>query len=167
MIFPKFNNFLVPYWWIHETYHGTFGLDDHYGDSTRGTIGLGGWSLMSGWGGDLSAWEKWLLGFYSDSQINCLAKDSTSISAPTPKVVEAAKRADVKGLKIGVIKELQGDGYQKGVLNRFNESIELLSSLGAEIVEVSCPSFEYALAAYYLIAPSECSSNLARFDAMR
>ena len=94
-------------------------------------------------------------------------KDSTSISAPTPKVVEAAKRADVKGLKIGVIKELQGDGYQKGVLNRFNESIELLSSLGGEIVEVSCPSFEYALAAYYLIAPSECSSNLARFDAMR
>jgi aspartyl-tRNA(Asn)/glutamyl-tRNA(Gln) amidotransferase subunit A len=94
-------------------------------------------------------------------------KDSTSISAPTPKVVEAAKRADVKGLKIGVIKELQGDGYQKGVLNRFNESIEQLSSLGAEIVEVSCPSFEYALAAYYLIAPSECSSNLARFDAMR
>ena len=91
-------------------------------------------------------------------------KDSTSINAPTPKVVEAAKNADVKGLKIGVIKELQGDGYQKGVLNRFNESIELLASLGAEIVEVSCPSFEYALAAYYLIAPSECSSNLARFE---
>ena len=95
------------------------------------------------------------------------AKDSTSINAPTPKVVEAAKRADVKGLKIGVIKELQGDGYQQGVLNRFNESLELLAGLGAEIVEVSCPSFEYALAAYYLIAPSECSSNLARFDAMR
>jgi aspartyl-tRNA(Asn)/glutamyl-tRNA(Gln) amidotransferase subunit A len=94
-------------------------------------------------------------------------KDSTSINAPVPKVVEAAKRADVKGLKIGVIKELQGDGYQKGVLNRFNESIEILSSLGAEIVEVSCPSFDLALAAYYLIAPSECSSNLARFDAMR
>ena len=94
-------------------------------------------------------------------------KDSTSITAPVPKVVEAAKLGDVKGLKIGVIKELQGDGYQKGVLNRFNESLELLASLGAEIVEVSCPSFEYALAAYYLIAPSECSSNLARFDAMR
>ena len=94
-------------------------------------------------------------------------KDSTSINAPVPKVVEAAKRGDVKGLKIGVIKELQGDGYQKGVLNRFNESLDLLASLGAEIVEVSCPSFEYALAAYYLIAPSECSSNLARFDAMR
>ena len=94
-------------------------------------------------------------------------KDSTSIDAAVPAVVDAAKRGDVKGLKIGVIKELQGEGYQKGVLNRFNESIDLLASLGAEIVEVSCPSFEYALAAYYLIAPSECSSNLARFDAMR
>ncbi len=94
-------------------------------------------------------------------------KDSTSINAPVPKVVEAAKRADVKGLRIGVIKELQGEGYQKGVLDRFQESLEILNSLGAEIVEVSCPSFDYALAAYYLIAPSECSSNLARFDAMR
>ena len=94
-------------------------------------------------------------------------KDSTSISAPVPKVVDAAKRGDVKGLKIGVIKELQGEGYQRGVLERFNESLEILSGLGAEIVEVSCPSFDYALAAYYLIAPSECSSNLARFDAMR
>jgi aspartyl-tRNA(Asn)/glutamyl-tRNA(Gln) amidotransferase subunit A len=94
-------------------------------------------------------------------------KDSTSINAPVPEVVAAAKRGDVKGMRIGVIKELQGDGYQRGVLDRFNESLEILSGLGAEIVEVSCPSFDYALAAYYLIAPSECSSNLARFDAMR
>ena len=93
--------------------------------------------------------------------------DSTSINAPIPQVVTAAKNASVKGMKIGVIKELQGDGYQAGVLKRFNESLEELAKLGAEIVEVSCPNFEYALAAYYLIAPSECSSNLARFDAMR
>ena len=93
--------------------------------------------------------------------------DSTSINAPIPHVVAAAKNGSVKGMKIGVIKELQGDGYQPGVLKRFNESLELLASLGAEIVEVSCKYFDYALAAYYLIAPSECSSNLARFDAMR
>jgi aspartyl-tRNA(Asn)/glutamyl-tRNA(Gln) amidotransferase subunit A len=70
-------------------------------------------------------------------------------------------------MKIGVIKELQGDGYQPGVLELFNQSLELLAAQGAEIVEVSCKYFDYALAAYYLIAPSECSSNLARFDAMR
>jgi len=94
-------------------------------------------------------------------------KDSTSINAPVPRVVEAARRGDVKGLRIGVIKELQGEGYQAGVLERFQESLDILSGLGAEIVEVTCPSFDYALPAYYLIAPSECSSNLARFDAMR
>jgi aspartyl-tRNA(Asn)/glutamyl-tRNA(Gln) amidotransferase subunit A len=95
------------------------------------------------------------------------AKDATSINAPVPAVVAAAKSGDVKGMKIGVIKQLQGEGYQKGVQTRFDESLQVLAGLGAEIVEVDCPSFEYALAAYYLIAPSECSSNLARFDAMR
>jgi aspartyl-tRNA(Asn)/glutamyl-tRNA(Gln) amidotransferase subunit A len=94
-------------------------------------------------------------------------KDATSLKVPVPAVVASAKSGDVKGLKIGVIKQLQGEGYQAGVLARFNESLEILSSLGAVIVEVDCPSFEFALAAYYLIAPSECSSNLARFDAMR
>jgi len=94
-------------------------------------------------------------------------KDSTSINAPVPQVVAAAKSGDVKGMKIGVVKELNGEGYQSGVRTRFEESLELLAAAGAEIVEVSAPNFEYALAAYYLIAPSECSSNLARFDAMR
>ena len=94
-------------------------------------------------------------------------KDATSINGKFPDVVSAAQKRDVKGLKIGVIKQLQGEGYQKGVQARFDESLQVLASLGAQIIEVDCPSFEYALAAYYLIAPSECSSNLARFDAMR
>ena len=93
--------------------------------------------------------------------------DSTSINAPVPQVVAAAKMLDVKGLKIGVVKELSGDGYQSGVRARFEEALDQLVKAGAEIVEVSCPNFEYALAAYYLIAPSEASSNLARFDSMR
>ena len=70
-------------------------------------------------------------------------------------------------MKIGVVKELQGDGFQAGVLERFHDGLDALVSAGAELVEVSCPTFDYALAAYYLIAPSECSSNLARFDSMR
>ena len=94
-------------------------------------------------------------------------KDATSINAPVPQVVLAAKNGNVKGVKIGYVKELNGEGYQAGVRSRFEESLELLAKAGAEIVEVSCPNFEYALASYYLIAPSECSSNLARFDAMR
>ncbi len=93
--------------------------------------------------------------------------DSTSIDAPVPPVVEAARQADVAGLRVGVVRELSGEGYQPGVLQRFTEAVALLEKLGAEVVEVSCPHFDYALPAYYLIAPSECSSNLARFDAMR
>ncbi len=93
--------------------------------------------------------------------------DSTSIDAPVPPVVAAARQADVSGLTIGVVSEFSGEGYQPGVLTRFAEAVELLESLGAKVVEVSCPHFTYALPAYYLIAPSECSSNLARFDAMR
>jgi aspartyl-tRNA(Asn)/glutamyl-tRNA(Gln) amidotransferase subunit A len=93
--------------------------------------------------------------------------DSTSINAPVPHVVAAAKKLDVKGLKIGVVKELLGEGFQAGVRQRFEEALEELVKAGAQIVEVSCPNFDYGLAAYYLIAPSEASSNLARFDSMR
>jgi aspartyl-tRNA(Asn)/glutamyl-tRNA(Gln) amidotransferase subunit A len=93
--------------------------------------------------------------------------DSTSINSPVPAVVEAARRGDVKGMKIGVVRELGGDGYQAGVQTRFDETVALLEGLGAEIVEVSCPNFPHALAAYYLILPSECSSNLAKFDGIR
>ena len=93
--------------------------------------------------------------------------DSTSVDAPVPPVVAAARQADVGGLRIGVVTELGGEGYSPGVSARFTEAVELLESLGAKISEVSCPHFSYALPAYYLIAPSECSSNLARFDAMR
>jgi aspartyl-tRNA(Asn)/glutamyl-tRNA(Gln) amidotransferase subunit A len=93
--------------------------------------------------------------------------DSTSIDQPLPPVVEAARRGDVRGMRIGLVKELGGEGYQPGVRQRFDEAVALLQELGAEIVEVSCPSFDAALAAYYLILPSEASSNLAKFDAMR
>jgi aspartyl-tRNA(Asn)/glutamyl-tRNA(Gln) amidotransferase subunit A len=93
--------------------------------------------------------------------------DSTSVTDPVPDVVGAAMRADVKGMKIGIVRELGGDGYQAGVRQRFDEAVTILEGLGAEIVEVSCPHFPYALAAYYLILPSECSSNLAKFDGVR
>jgi aspartyl-tRNA(Asn)/glutamyl-tRNA(Gln) amidotransferase subunit A len=102
--------------------------------------------------------------------------DATSLNEPVPAVVAAAREGalgDLTGVRIGVVKELRGDdageggGYQGGVKQRFQESLDKLTAAGAEIVEVSCPNFEYALAAYYLILPSEASSNLAKFDSVR
>ncbi len=94
-------------------------------------------------------------------------RDSTSLPDPVPDVVTAARDGDIAGMRIGLVTELSGEGYQPGVLQRFTEAVELLAERGAEIVEVSCPNFRYALGAYYLILPSEASSNLARFDGMR
>jgi aspartyl-tRNA(Asn)/glutamyl-tRNA(Gln) amidotransferase subunit A len=93
--------------------------------------------------------------------------DSTSIDEPWPSMAEAALSADVSGIRVGVVRELGGEGYQAGVRARFDDAVALLVKAGADVVEVSCPHFEYALAAYYLILPSEASSNLAKFDGMR
>ncbi|WP_136520718.1 MULTISPECIES: Asp-tRNA(Asn)/Glu-tRNA(Gln) amidotransferase subunit GatA [Cellulomonas] len=97
-------------------------------------------------------------------------RDATSLTDPATGYVAAAKEgvsSDLRGMRVGVVRELQGEGYQPGVLARFEESLEALRNAGAEIVEVSCPHFTYALAAYYLILPAEASSNLAKFDGMR
>ena len=79
--------------------------------------------------------------------------DSTSLDEPVAELEKLTAQAAGKplaGTRVGVVTELQGEGYQKGVLDSFNASVEVLKGLGAEIVEVSCPSFDYALAAYYL-----------------
>jgi len=96
--------------------------------------------------------------------------DSTSIDQPIGNLVEAVKQGssgDLSGVRVGVITEMSGEGWQAGVLARFQDSLDLLTKAGAEVVEVSCPTFVHALATYYLILPAEASSNLARFDAMR
>ena len=101
-------------------------------------------------------------------------RDSTSIKQEWPSFTEAARSGasgDLTGVTVGVITELAaGDeqsGWQPGVMASFQESVNLMVAAGAEVVEVSCPSFVHALAAYYLILPAEASSNLAKFDAMR
>jgi len=97
-------------------------------------------------------------------------RDSTSLRDEKPDFVGAAlagAKGDLTGVRVGVIKQLSGEGYQAGVIARFNESLETLKALGAEIVEVDCPSFPYALDTYYLIMPAEASSNLAKFDGVR
>ncbi|HWU20748.1 MAG TPA: amidase family protein, partial [Nocardioides sp.] len=96
--------------------------------------------------------------------------DSTSVTTPVDGLVQAARSGagrDLSGLRVGVVTELQGDAWAADVVERFEESVALLKAMGAEVVEVSLPSFVHAMAAYYLILPAECSSNLAKFDAMR
>ena len=83
-------------------------------------------------------------------------KDSTSVDAAVPDMVAAARAGatgDLKGVRIGVVKQLRGDGYQAGVLASFNAAVEQLTALGAEVSEVDCPHFDYSLPAYYLILP--------------
>jgi len=98
-------------------------------------------------------------------------RDSTSLFAARPEVVAAAREGatqDLTGVRIGVVKQLRsGEGYQPGVLASFTAADEQLTALGADISEDDCPHLDYSLSAYYLILPSEVSSNLARFDAMR
>ena len=96
--------------------------------------------------------------------------DATSVDRPVAPVVAAARegtRGDLTGVRVGVVKQFDRDGYQSGVLDQFHKAVDHLQSLGATVVEVDCPHFDDALAAYYLILPCEVSSNLARFDGMR
>ena len=93
-------------------------------------------------------------------------RDSTSIPGDRPDYVGGLGRP-INGLRFGVVKELMGEGMQAGVMQRVNEAIKVLERLGATIEEVSCPSFTYGLDAYYVIAPAEASSNLAKYDGTR
>jgi aspartyl-tRNA(Asn)/glutamyl-tRNA(Gln) amidotransferase subunit A len=97
-------------------------------------------------------------------------RDSTSLPEAAPSYAEAARQGatgDLSGIRVGVVTELGGEGYEPGVRASFQAALAALTAAGADIVEVSCPSFSAALAAYYLILPSEASSNLAKFDGMR
>ncbi|RLP82406.1 Asp-tRNA(Asn)/Glu-tRNA(Gln) amidotransferase subunit GatA [Mycetocola lacteus] len=99
------------------------------------------------------------------------ARDSTSIPESWVSMAAAAREGQsgevLTGLRVGVVKQFSGEGFQAGVEQRFAETLTLLQGAGAEIVEIDAPHFEYAVAAYYLILPAEASSNLARYDSVR
>jgi aspartyl-tRNA(Asn)/glutamyl-tRNA(Gln) amidotransferase subunit A len=98
-------------------------------------------------------------------------RDSTSLRDEWPSMAAAAREGAtgqvLRGLKVGLVREFQGDGFQAGVKSRFDEAVQQLEAQGAEVVEISAPNFEYAVSAYYLILPAEASSNLAKFDSVR
>ena len=94
------------------------------------------------------------------------AQDSTSADLPVPDYRRALEN-NVKGMKLGLVRELMGDGIDPEVKAAVKKAADTFANLGAEISEVSLPSFEYAVATYYLLAPAEASSNLARFDGVK
>jgi hypothetical protein len=86
----EYSGLTHPFWWIHEAYHAGYGFDDHYGDarwSINSEFGMGWWTMMTPWGGDLSIWEKWLLGFVQDSQIQCTSAASSGTHWIAPSSV--------------------------------------------------------------------------------
>jgi aspartyl-tRNA(Asn)/glutamyl-tRNA(Gln) amidotransferase subunit A len=91
--------------------------------------------------------------------------DSTSLDWPEPVVLPTAERLD--GVRVGIVEELMGEGVEVGVRAAVERSMAVVEELGGTVVPVSLPSSEHGLATYYLIAPAECSANLARFDGVR
>ncbi|MEX2486109.1 MAG: Asp-tRNA(Asn)/Glu-tRNA(Gln) amidotransferase subunit GatA [Nitriliruptoraceae bacterium] len=93
-------------------------------------------------------------------------RDATSVPQPVGDLF-ARLHDGVDGLRIGVIDELRGEGFDPAVAAVYDAALQRLEAMGAELVDVSLPHSRYGLSAYYLIAPSEASSNLARFDGVR
>jgi aspartyl-tRNA(Asn)/glutamyl-tRNA(Gln) amidotransferase subunit A len=94
------------------------------------------------------------------------AKDSTSSPNATPDF-EKALTGHIKGMRIGIPKEYRPDGINPEILAMWDRGIALLKEAGAEIIDISLPHTKYALATYYIVAPAECSSNLARYDGVK
>lgn len=92
--------------------------------------------------------------------------DATSTNKKIPDSTRFLKK-DIKGLKIGVPREYKGEGIDNGVLKTYENALKMYEKMGAEIKEISLPHTDYAIACYYIIQPSEVSSNLARYDGIR
>jgi aspartyl-tRNA(Asn)/glutamyl-tRNA(Gln) amidotransferase subunit A len=92
--------------------------------------------------------------------------DSTSYPGPVPEM-RSDLEAGPKGIRVGVVSELSGEGYEPEVSTAMTQMLNRLADDGAELIEVSLPTFDLALSCYYLIAPAEASANLARFDGVR
>lgn len=89
-----FSNLGHPFWWIHEMFHSGVGYDDHYGDKrldVNGEYGMGWLTMMTPWGGDLTTWEKWRLGFMRDSQVQCVSTTGSSTHWIAPSTVQTSE----------------------------------------------------------------------------
>jgi len=106
-----------PFWWIHELFHVGYGLDDHYGDTKNninGEYGMGWWTMMTPFGGDLSVWEKWIMGFVQDSQIQCVVNPQSSSHWIAPASVQTQESKaiiiPISSTKVVVVESIRPAG---------------------------------------------------------
>ena len=106
-----------PFWWIHELFHVGYGLDDHYGDTknnVNGEYGMGWWTMMTPFGGDLSVWEKWMMGFVQDSQIQCVLNPQSSSHWVAPASVQTQESKaiiiPISSTKVVVVESIRPAG---------------------------------------------------------
>ena len=126
----EYSNLGAPFWWLHELFHAGFGLDDHYGDTKRDInteYGMGWWSLMTPWGGDLTSYEKWLLGFISDKQVQCVTdlQGSTHWIAPSSvKTIQSkAVMIPVSSTKMIIVESIRPAGMYYKIPQRVHGAL--------------------------------------------
>lgn len=140
-----------PFWWIHEAYHVGYGLDDHYGDTKwdiNSEYGMGWWTMMTPSGGDLSIWEKWLLGFVQDSQIQCVSNIKSSINWIAPSSVKTQQSKAVvipiSSTKAVVAESIRPAGLHYKVPQSFQGvlvyEIDLTNSEHGQGMKISLPT---------------------------
>jgi hypothetical protein len=113
----RFKHLSLPYWWLHELYHVGFSLQHHDGDGLEDIntdFGMGAWSLMSHGGGDLLAWDKWLVGFIGDSQVNCVKPNTISVTWLAPSSVKTTNKKltviPISEFKVIAIESIRASG---------------------------------------------------------
>jgi hypothetical protein len=155
----RFKNLMLPYWWIHELLH-SMAFDDHYGDTLQNInsdYGLGWWSLMTPGGGDLTAWEKWVMELISDSQVNCLTPNSTSVTWIAPSSVKTSQKklsvVPISTYKAIVIESIRPSGLYYKLPK---------SSLGALVYEINLEIQTHGLG-MKLILPANRDPNKGPF----
>jgi hypothetical protein len=152
-----------PYWWIHEFFHLGIPLDDHYGDQrfdVNSEYGLGWWTLMTPGGGDLSIWEKWILGYIADSQVRCADKSNTSLHWLAPSSVKTTEdKALVIPLsqtKVVVIESIRAAGmyykWPKNTWGALTYVVDVTKEVHGYGMKLILPQNRYAGTLPYMLA---------------
>ena len=159
----KYAGLAHPYWWIHEFFHLGIPLVDHYGDQrfdVNSEYGLGWWTLMTPGGGDLSIWEKWILGYISDSQVRCADKSNTSLHWLAPSSVKTTENKalviPLSQTKVIVIESIRAAGmyykWPKNTWGALTYVVDVTKEVHGYGMKLILPQNRYAGTLPYMLA---------------